>query len=313
MLRRQYALSIALFLALSLSACSTTRSSVSANQNSRVSIVVIHHTTANFADSYSILTKPSSYPVSSHYLIPEPGDATYGKKKLATYQLVDEARRAWHAGTSYWAGRSGLNDQSIGIELVNQTRCHASDESVNPDSGGPERICFYPDFADDQIALLLDLLSEILERHPDIKPTNIIGHSDIAPDRKIDPGPRFPWQRLASLGFGAWYDDATVIRYWEQFLKAPLPLINLQQALAAYGYGIEATGLADAQTHDVIRAFQLHFRPWNVTREMDVETAAILFALIDKYFPEQLDQLLTVTIPPANEAPADEVSSPAAG
>ena len=129
----------------------------SANQNSRVSIVVIHHTTSNFADSLLVLTKPTSRPVSSHYLIPEPGDETYEKSDIEVYQLVDENRRAWHAGVSYWGGKSGLNDQSIGIEIVNQTWCHASDASVNPYSGGPERICFYPDYAEEQIDLLRQL------------------------------------------------------------------------------------------------------------------------------------------------------------
>lgn len=296
---------IIVLLAIAISGCTAIKDSESANQNSRVSIVVIHHTTADFGDSLSILTKPSSYPVSSHYLIPEPGDESYGKKKLQTYKLVDESRRAWHAGTSYWAGKNGVNDQSIGIELVNRTWCHASDEDINPYSGNPERLCFYPDFADGQIALLVDLLAEILKRHPDVKPTHIIGHSDIAPGRKIDPGPRFPWQRLASLGYGAWYDDASVIKYWERFLKEPLPLINVQNALAAYGYNIEASGEDDEQTRNVARAFQLHFRPSEVTEVMNVDSTAILFALIDKFYPEQLDDLLTVEEPDVSDDPQE--------
>lgn len=282
---------------LGATSCATSPTSLSANQNSRVSIVVIHFTTANFGDSMRILTKPSQYPVSSHYLIPEPGDETYDKSKLAIYQLVEEDRRAWHAGTSYWAGKSGLNDQSIGIELVNQAWCHASEVSIDAESGHPESICFYPDFADSQIALLVGLLDEILERHPDVKPTHIIGHSDIAPGRKIDPGPRFPWQRLASLGYGAWFDDATVIRYWERFLLEPLPIINLQQALSAWGYEIDPTGENDLQTGNVIQSFQLHFRASNVSREMDVESAAILFALLEKYYPEQVEDLLLIVEP----------------
>ncbi len=305
MLRRITALFITFVAAFNIVACTTTQTTDSANQNSRVSIIVIHHTTANFGDSLQILTKPSSYPVSSHYLIPEPGDPTYGKSPLKIFKLVDESRRAWHAGTSYWAGKSGLNDQSIGIELVNRTWCHASDTGVNPYTGGPDRLCFYPDFADGQIALLTELLDEILERHPDVKPTHIIGHSDIAPGRKIDPGPRFPWQRLASLGYGAWYDDATVIQYWERFRAEPLPLINLQKALAAYGYEIELTGEIDEQTRNVVRAFQLHFQPWAVTREMTRESAAILFALLDKYYPERLDELLQVEEPLDSTAPCE--------
>lgn len=280
--------------------------SVSANQNSRVSIVVIHHTTSNFGDSYKVLVNPTSRPVSSHYLIPEPGDPTYGRSKLRVHQLVDETRRAWHAGVSHWGGKEGINDQSIGIELVNQTWCHASDESTDPVTGYPERICFYPDFDDGQLALLVELLGEILERHPDIRPTHIVGHSDVAPDRKIDPGPRFPWERLARLGYGAWFDDETVIRYWERFLAEPLPLINIQKALVAYGYGLEATGAEDEHFRNVLRAFQLHFRPYLVTREVDAETSAILFALIEKYYPEQLDELLFVEEPPI---PGEETGS----
>lgn len=300
MLRRTTYLFTTFILAFNIAGCTGLQTTDSANQNSRVSIIVIHHTTANFADSLRILTEPSEYPVSSHYLIPEPGDPTYEKSALKVFRLVDESRRAWHAGTSHWAGKSGLNDQSIGIELVNGSWCHTGKPDNlegSPDAGGPDRLCFYPDFADGQIALLTDLLDEILERHPDVRPTNIIGHSDIAPDRKVDPGPRFPWQRLASLGYGAWYDDETVIRYWEKFRADPLPLANLQAALAAYGYQIEVTGEDDEQTRNVVRAFQLHFRPWEVTREMSPATAATLFALLDKYYPEQLDELLHIDEP----------------
>ena len=304
MLRRIF-LFTSFALALAISGCTTVQRSVSANQNSRVSIIVIHHTTSNFEDSYFVLTEPTSRPVSSHYLIPEPDDATYGKSKLKVYQLVDENRRAWHAGVSHWGGKEGINDQSIGIELVNQTWCHASDESTDPETGYPERICFYPDFDDGQLALLTDLLGEILERHPDIKPTHIVGHSDVAPERKIDPGPRFPWERLAKLGYGAWFDDETVIRYWERFLKEPLPLVNIQNALAAYGYGIETTGEDDRQTRNVLRAFQLHFRPYRVNSEADVETTAMLFALIEKYYPEQLDELLLFEEPAMPDEEAD--------
>ena len=298
----------------SIVACTGIQATDSANQNSRVSIIVIHHTTADFAESLDILTKPSSRPVSSHYLIPEPGDQSYGNAPLKVFKLVDESRRAWHAGTSYWAGKSGLNDQSIGIELVNRTWCHTSEEGVNPYTGGKDRLCFFPDFADGQIELLTGLLEEILARHPDIKPTNIVGHSDIAPDRKVDPGPRFPWQRLAAMGYGAWYDDETVIRYWERFRDAPLPLINIQKALAAYGYGIEASGVYDEQTRNVVRAFQLHFQPYEVTREMSRTSTAILFALLDKYYPEQVDELLETPLDSAtaieNAPVEDSAESP---
>lgn len=281
-------------LVASIGACSNMQATPSANYNSRVSIIVIHHTTANFSDSLRILTKPSSNSVSSHYLIPEPDDDSYGKSKIRTYELVPESERAWHAGSSYWGGKTGLNDQSIGIELVNQTWCHRTTALADNNTGAPERLCFYPDFADRQIELLVDLLEDIVERHPDIKATNIIGHADIAPDRKIDPGPRFPWQRLAVLGFGAWFDDETVIRFWEQFRVQPLPISNVQRALKAYGYGIDISGENDQQTQNVLRAFQMHFRPMEVSSAPDLNTVATLYALIEKYYPEQLDDLLQI-------------------
>ncbi len=289
-----------------LSGCTSTLKTQSENFNSRVSIVVIHHTTSNFEDSYRVLTRPSSNPVSSHYLIPEPDDETYSRSRVQTYELVPESHRAWHAGKSYWSGKTGLNDQSIGIELVNRTWCHASAEA-NAYTDKVDRLCFYPDFADSQLALLVELLEDILERYPEIKPTNIIGHSDIAPDRKIDPGPRFPWQRLARLGYGAWFDDETVVRYWERFREEPLPLLNIQKALGTYGYKIEPSGENDEQTRNVLRAFQLHFRPMEVTSETTPDSTAVLFALIDKYYPDQLDELLQVEeepVPPAADEDA---------
>lgn len=310
--------------------------SPSENYSSRIQLVVLHHTSENFADSLRILTKPSDYPVSSHYLVPEPGDPTYDRGKLEVYELVPETGRAWHAGASYWGGRTNLNDQSIGIEIVNETYCHrsaadpllAADDEAPPQAPAPpvlpgdvagaappgnaakpgiqafsapprpKKICFFPDFPESQMTLVIGLLSDILERHPGISPTNIVGHSDIAPDRKIDPGPRFPWQRLYRLGFGAWYDDATVIRYWERFRYDMPPLETVQSALNAYGYGIEANGLYDEHMHNVVRAFQLHFQPQESTGELGVDTVAILFALLEKYFPERLPELLPPPPPP---------------
>lgn len=265
----------------------------SANQNSRVTVVVLHHTTADFQESLDILTLPSSRPVSSHYLVPEPDDPSYSEKRLKLHALVPEEQRAWHAGKSYWAGRSVLNDMSIGIELVNRSYCHNNAE--NPAGGDPEdpaSICFYPDFPIAQIDMLLDLLGEILERHPDIKPTNIIGHADVAPQRKIDPGPRFPWQRLYRLGFGAWYDDETVISYWERFNSKMPSLLQLRDALHTYGYEIELSGDFDAQDRNVVRAFQMHFVPWRVSGTFDAVSAAVLFALIEKYRSPDLERLL---------------------
>lgn len=295
-LSRYLTVTSALLLALLMQGCATDSviKTTSENFNSRVGIIVIHHTSSNFADSLKVLTVPSSYPVSSHYLVPEPNDPSYTKKKLEIYQLVPETGRAWHAGNSYWGGRTALNDQSIGIEIVNQTYCRNGSGAADIDAEDASRICFYPDFPETQMELVIGLLADLVKRYPEIPSTNIVGHSDIAPDRKIDPGPRFPWQRLYRLGYGAWFDDETVVRYWDQFRKNPLPLRNIQQALQVYGYGVETNGELDEHTRNVLRAFQLHFRPSQVSSEPTVETAAILFALIEKYHPDQLQELLQV-------------------
>ncbi len=271
----------------------------SENQDTRVRIIVIHHTTGDFHDSFHVLTKKTDRPVSSHYLIPEPGDASYPETDLKLYTLVSEEKRAWHAGSSYWAGKTSLNDMSVGIELVNQTYCRNSEQAIPNDQEDqedqedqdPARICFYPDFDDTQLAILTDLLKGILERHPDVKPTDIVGHADITPQRKIDPGPRFPWQRLYRLGFGAWYDDDTVFKYWEQFRLEMPPVLTLQTALNAYGYDIELSGENDRQSRNVVRAFQMHFLPWQVSGEFNDQTVAVLYALLEKYRPEQLELL----------------------
>jgi len=183
---------------------------------------------------------------------------------------------------------------SVGIELVNQTYCHTSDVVAppGPTETDPASICFYKDFDDTQLEILTDLLEGILERHTEIKPTHIVGHADITPQRKIDPGPRFPWQRLYRSGYGAWYDDATVIKYWEQFRGNKPAILMLQTALNTYGYDIELSGTHDQQSRNVVRAFQMHFVPSQVTGEFTQDTVAVLFALLEKYYATELELLL---------------------
>ena len=277
-------------LVIMLTACSTSPmvDAPSRNQNSRVNYLVIHFTTENFRDSLALLTEPSDNPVSAHYLIPEPDDDSYPSRTLRVYHLVEESRRAWHAGESYWNGEEALNDRSIGIELVNRSYCVDDTD----EAGDDEMYCFYPDFADAQIGLLIELAADILERHPEIDPVDVVGHADIAPDRKVDPGPRFPWQLLHRSGIGAWYDDDSVLRYRRRFRAERPPVIAVQRALRAYGYGVEPTGVNDLQSREVVRAFQMHFRPSVVTGCVDIETAAIAFALIEKYRSESLAELL---------------------
>ncbi len=261
----------------------------SANQSSRINFLVIHFTSEDFAESMRLLTQPTDRPVSVHYLVPEPGDETYDRERLLVHRLVREPRRARHAGVSYWAASQSMNNSSIGIEIVNRSRCEDIDPAAEP---APEnQQCTFLDFPEEQIELVVRLAKDILERNPDIDPIDVIGHGDIAPDRRLDPGPKFPWKRLYENGIGPWYDDDTFERYLAMFGNAPPDLLMMQRALAALGYRIEETGEEDVQTRFVVRAFQMRFRPANWDGGIDAETAAILFALLEKYRPEALEEL----------------------
>ena len=163
--------------------------------STRVRFIVIHFTSLNWEDSLRVLTE-EQFAVSSHYLIPESEDQSYRSSKLSIYQLVDEKDRAWHAGKSQWEERTNINDQSIGIELVNQAECNFNTEKDMRLLYRENYSCTFPNFDSKQIDLLISLLKEILGKHEEIKPTYIVGHSDIAPDRKFDPGPKFPWKFL---------------------------------------------------------------------------------------------------------------------
>jgi N-acetylmuramoyl-L-alanine amidase len=233
--------------------------------------------------------------VSVHYLVPEPGDDTYDMHTLRIHRLVAEDRRAWHAGQSYWAGADALNDTSIGIEIVNRSACVDNDpetESPTPE----EQTCNFLAFPEKQIELVIRLASDIIKRNPEIDPINVIGHGDIAPDRRVDPGPLFPWKRLYDNGIGAWYDDETVARYRLRFERALPHVASIQRALVSLGYLLEETGENDTQTRFVIRAFQMHFRPSGISGVVDAETAAILFALIEKYRSGLLDDVLQLDV-----------------
>jgi len=263
----------------------------SLNHNSRVNYLVLHFTSEDFAESLRLLTQRTEYPVSVHYLVPETGDATYDRQALKIYQLVPESRRAWHAGRSYWAGADALNDTSIGMEIVNRSACFNND----PDTESPtpeDQTCHLLAFPDEQIELVIRLAIDILDRNHDIDPVDVIGHGDIAPGRRVDPGPLFPWKRLYDNGIGAWYDNESVARYVKQFSAGFPELASIQRALNAYGYLIEVSGENDVQTRFVTRAFQMHFRPRMTSGQLDIETVAILFALIEKYRPGLLDDLL---------------------
>ena len=279
-------------LGIALSSCAPYRvvDVPSTNQSSRVDYVVIHFTSETYADSMRLLTEPSLNPVSSHYLIPEAGDETYPRETPVIHRLVPEVRRAWHAGRSFWAGADSLNDRSIGIELVNVSRCEPELPEVRV-FRALEDACRFEAFDPAQIELLVTLVKDLLERYPGIDPVDVVGHSDIAPQRKMDPGPLFPWRQLYDAGIGAWYDDDVRERYRQDFLEAPPSIATIQSALSAYGYPVEVTGVMDVPDRKVVRAFQMHFTPGNITGDGDIETVATLFALIEKYRPDALEEL----------------------
>ncbi|OVZ77084.1 N-acetylmuramoyl-L-alanine amidase [Yersinia kristensenii] len=240
--------------------------------NSRVRFLVLHYTAEDFENSMKSLTGNN---VSVHYLVPDLDDESYKKagfNDMRIFNLVDENARAWHAGVSSWAGRTNLNDTSIGIEIVNLATEH----------GG---VFNFPPYPDNQIAAVKQLAANILQRYPDISPVNVVAHSDIAPTRKSDPGPKFPWQELYHDGIGAWYDPDTKEKFTQQFTQHGLPAkTDLLSHFSTYGYDISIANNDDGYQH-LIRAFQLHFRPDNYQGNIDIETAAILYALVEKYFP----------------------------
>jgi N-acetylmuramoyl-L-alanine amidase len=192
--------------------------------------------------------------VSAHYVVDESG---------AVWVLVDEARRAWHAGQSRWEGRKDTNDRSIGIEIVNGGH----------DSG-------LPPFTEVQIDGVVDLLADICARRG-LGPDRIVGHSDVAPARKRDPGEHFPWARLAEAGFGLWPRAAPALD--GRVLEGAEALSDLRARLIRFGYGVDLTGdpLADLRT--VVAAFQRRFRPRRIDGIADAETSAILDDLLARW------------------------------
>lgn len=232
------------------------RDAASPNHDARpdgtmIDALVIHYTGMTSArDALARLRDPEAR-VSSHYLVDLDG---------IVWRLVPENRRAWHAGASFWRGRTSLNDRSIGIEIANPGHSHG-----------------YPDFPVLQMAVACDLCLDILSRHA-IAPRDIVGHSDISPDRKDDPGEKFDWRGLAEAGVGVWPQttpdlgiagimrDATVLR-------------DVRAALAVIGYRVAPEGALDPALSQVLRAFQRHWRPETVNGQADAGTIARLVAV----------------------------------
>lgn len=240
-----------------------------------IDILVLHYTgMSSCGDALARLCDPAAK-VSAHYLIDEDG---------TVFHLVAEERRAWHAGISFWAGERDINSRSIGIELVN-----------------PGHELGYRHFPETQMLRLAELARDILARHP-IPQQRVLGHSDVAPGRKRDPGELFNWQWLAGQGIGIWphlNSNSTPPQTPPNQLEelpppnsdlSPLPrgeegsggqdIMRLQQNLARFGYDIPQTGIYGTRTRAVVTAFQRHFRPVNFDGVADAETETILQQLL---------------------------------
>lgn len=243
----------------------TTRQAQGADQ--RIRFLVIHYTAEDFHNALNTLTDEH---VSAHYLIPAKPPVEQGKP--VAWQLVPEEMRAWHAGASGWRGRTNLNDTSVGIELENKGySLHLLGKK------------FYP-FPPAQIDLLADLSKEIVARYQ-IEPRNVIGHSDVAPQRKDDPGPLFPWQQLAQRGIGAWPEAQRVkANLAGRDPHQPVDQPQLLEQLKKYGYTV-TENMTPEQQRRVIAAFQMHFRQSDYRGNADAQTEAIVQALLQQ-FPE---------------------------
>ena len=235
------------------------------NAYPRIKVLVLHYTAGDFDVSLATLTDRQ---VSAHYLIPENPPVWQGKPRI--WQLVPEKDLAWHAGVSFWRGATRINDTSIGIELENEGwQKNAGVKSFAP-------------FAPAQINALIPLAKDIIARY-NIEPQNVVAHADIAPQRKDDPGPKFPWQQLTQQGIGAWPDENRVNFYLNG--HAPNASVNpntVLDLLARYGYEV-TPGMTWTQKKRVIMAFQMHFRPARWDGFADAETLAIAEALLEKY------------------------------
>jgi N-acetylmuramoyl-L-alanine amidase len=220
-----------------------------------VDILLLHYTGMVSADeAVARLCDPASK-VSCHYLVHEDGRIV---------QMVPEARRAWHAGLAVWEDETDINSRSVGIEIAN-----------------PGHEYGYRDFPDAQIEAVIRLGLDITARHS-IPRNRVLGHSDVAPRRKDDPGEKFPWDRLATQKLGHWQKPAPLTTQGFSFQEGDdgEPVEELQSLFSIYGYGIEISGQFDAQTKAVATAFQRHFRQEKVDGVVDPSTIATMRRLL---------------------------------
>lgn len=245
-----------LLLAAGCSRPSIDTSHPAKSQDSRAQFLILHFTGEPWERSMKILTEDN---VSAHYLVRD--------NPVKVYRLVDEDRRAWHAGASSWKGQTQLNAASIGIEIQNLG-----------DVAGPDGKIVYHAYPKEQIDTVVELVRQIVARHG-IRPDRVLAHSDIAPMRKVDPGPTFPWKRLADEGLITWPDAAKVAARKPAFEAALPDAAWFQAHLARHGFEITATGQFDAATTRILGNFQMKYRPAVYDGRPDAETAAILDVL----------------------------------
>lgn len=217
-------------------------------------MILLHYTGMGTAEGALDWLCRDESQVSSHYFVFEDG---------RVIQLVPEERRAWHAGKSLWQGEADINSLSIGIEIAN--------------AGHPGGL---PEFPDAQIEAVIELCRDCGQRWA-IAPERVLGHSDVAPVRKVDPGEKFPWARLAAAGIGHWVEP-TPITGGRFFQKGDVgqPIEALQSMLSLYGYDTEITGEFSSKLEGEVQAFQRHFRQERVDGIADFSTIDTLHRLL---------------------------------
>jgi N-acetylmuramoyl-L-alanine amidase len=218
-----------------------------------VDMLVLHYTDMRSTDEAVARLCDAEAKVSAHYVVSEKGDVI---------ALVDEKERAWHAGEAFWRGMSNINARSIGIEMAN-----------------PGHTNGYVHFPEAQMQSVIALCKEIMVRH-EIPARNIVGHSDVAFLRKMDPGELFNWSRLARAGVGLFPFHAKPMVGSEQVRgDNGKKVIRLQTALSNWGYGLKLDGDYGVKTEQCVIAFQRHYRPDNIDGAWDDECAGLLAAL----------------------------------
>ena len=222
----------------------------------RLDMLILHYTGMGSAEAALARLCDPTAKVSAHYLLDEEG---------RVIRLVPEQRRAWHAGAACWRGRADINGASLGIELVN-----------------PGHEFGYRPFPERQMLALVELCRDLVGRYA-IPPRHVLGHSDVAPERKRDPGELFDWRRIAGAGVGLWPEVAVVRGELGLVLgrgDSGRPVAELQHGLAEFGYKVPTEGVFDGATAAVVTAFQRHFRPALCDGVADGETVQRLFALL---------------------------------